>query len=248
MSKVKVLGLAAGALLLFGVQQIAGAATASAQDNPAEMSAATGGVDKATYSERRGQGRGNIYGSQGVIGHTGAVRHGYYGAAGHRTRYYAHRYYRPRYGAANGYYGASRYYPRYYAHRYYPARAAVADSYYGSTGYYPQYYSHRYYPTLPAVAESYFGSTSYYPQYYSHRYYPTRPVVADSYYGSTGYYPQYYSHRYYPAQPVGAAVASTDLFAPTNWRAGCVNGVVCTGGYYYRRGVPICRSWAACNY
>ncbi len=35
MSKVKVLGLAAGALLLFGVQQIAGAATAAAQDNPA---------------------------------------------------------------------------------------------------------------------------------------------------------------------------------------------------------------------
>ncbi len=222
MSTARVLGLAAAALLSLGVQQIAGAATASAQDNPAETSAATGGVDKAAYSERRAQGHGNIYGSQGVIGHTGAVRHGYYGAAGHRTRYYAHRYYRPRYGAANGYYGASRYYPRYYANRYYPARAAVADSYYGSTGYYPQYYSHRYYPTLPTVAESYFGSTSY--------------------------YPQSYSRRYYPAQPAGTAVASTDLFAPTNWRAGCVNGVVCTGGYSYRRGVPICRGWAACNY
>jgi len=238
MSKVRVLGLAAGALLLFGVQQIAGAATAAAQDNPAEMSAPTGAVDKAAYSERRGQGRGNIYGSQGVIGHSGsAVRHGYYGASGHRTHSYAHRYYRPRYGA--GYYGASGYNSRYYAHRYYPARAAVADSYFGSTGYYPQYYSHRYYPTRPAAADSYFGSTSYYPQYYSRRYYPARPAVADSYYGSTGYY---------PTQPVGAAVASTDPFAPTNWRAGCVNGVVCTGGYSYRRGVPICRGWAACNY
>ena len=151
MSKVRVLGLAAGALLLFGVQQIAGAATAAAQDNPAEMSAPTGAVDKAAYSERRGQGRGNIYGSQGVIGHSGAVRRGYYGASGHRTHSYAHRYYRPRYGAATGYYGAAGYNSRYYAHRYYPARAAVADSYFGSTGYYPQYYSHRYYPTRPAA-------------------------------------------------------------------------------------------------
>ena len=243
MSMVKVLGLAAGALLLLSVQQIAGSATAAAQDNPAEMSATTGGVDKATYHGR--EARGNIYGSQGVIGHTPLVRRGYYGASGHRYHNYAHRYYRSRFGA-NGYYGAAGYYPRHYAHRYYPSRAIVADSYYGSTGYYPQYYAHRYYPR-PAVANSYFGSTGYYPQYYSHRYYP-RPAAANSYFGSTGYYPQYYSHRYYPTQPVGAAVASTDLFAPTNWRAGCVNGLVCTGGYYYRRGVPICRGWAACNY
>jgi hypothetical protein len=249
MSKVRVLGLAAGALLLFGVQQIAGAATAAAQDNPAEVSAATDGVDKATYHERQGQGRGNIYGSQGVIGHTGAaVAHGYYSAAGRRPHYHAHRYYRPRFDAARGYYGAAGYNSRYYARRYYPTRAVVADSSYGSTGYYPQYYSHRYYPTRPAAADSLFGSTSYSPQYYSHRYYPARPAAVDGYSAASGYYPQYNSRRYYPTQPVGAAVASTDLFAPTNWRAGCVNGMVCTGGYSYHRGVPICRGWAACNY
>jgi hypothetical protein len=219
MSKRKVLGLAAGALLLLGVQQIAGAATAAAQGNPAELSAATGGVDKAAY-------RGNIYGSQGVIGHTDAPqrteapRRGYYGASRIRHHYYAHRSYRG-YAVSRRYYGAARY-PRFYANRYYQAR--------------------------PAVADSYFGSTSYYPQYYSHRYYPTRPAAADSYFGSTASYSQYYSNRYYPTQPVGAALASTDLFAPTNWRAGCVNGMVCTGGYSYHRGVPICRGWAACNY
>ncbi len=248
MSKVRVLGLAAGALLLFGVHHIAGAATAAAQDNPAEASAATGGIDKATYHERQGQARGNIYGSQGVIGHTPDARPGYYGASGHHPHNYAHRYDRSRFGAARGYYGAARYYPRHYAHRYYPARAAVADSYYGSTGYTPQYYSHRYYPTRPAVANSYFGLTSSWSQYYSQRNYAARAAVADPYYGSTSSYPQYYSHRYYPAQPGGTAVASTDLFAPTNWRAGCVNGRICTGGYSYYRRVPVCRSWAACNY
>ena len=248
MSKVRVLGLAAGALLLFGIQQIAGAATAAAEDNPAEMSAATGGIDKATYHERQGQGRGNIYGSQGVIGHTPVVRRGYYGASGHRPHNYAHRYYRSRFGAANGDYRAAGYNSRYYARRNYPTRAVVANSYYGSTGSYSQYYSRRYYPTRPAVANSFFGSTSYYPQYYSHRYYPTRPAAVDGYYAASGYYPQYDSRRYYPTQPVGAAVASTDLFAPTNWRASCVNGRVCTGGYSYNRGVPICRGWAACNY
>ena len=175
--------------------------------------------------------------------------HGYYGAAGRRPHYHAHRYYRPRFDAARGYYGAAGSNSRYYARRYYPTRAAVADPYYGSTGYYSQYYSRRYYPTRPAVADSLFGSTSYYPQYYSHRYYPTRPAAVDGYYAASGYYPQYDSRRYYPTQPVGAAVASTDLFAPTNWRASCVNGRVCTGGYSYNRGgVPICRGWAACNY
>ena len=117
MSKVRVLGLAAGALLLFGVQQIAGAAMAAAQDNPAEVSAATGGTGKA---------RGNIYGSQGIIGHTPVAHRGYYGASGHGPHNYAHRYYRPRFSAASGYYGAARYYPRHYARRYYPAGAAVA--------------------------------------------------------------------------------------------------------------------------
>ena len=188
MSKRKVLGLAAGALLLLGVQQIAGAATAAAQGNPAELSTATSGVDKAAY-------RGNIYGSQGVVGQADAPQRGYYGASRPRHHYHAHRSYRGRDAVSRGYYGAARY-PRFYAHRYYQAR----------------------------------------------------PAVADAYYGSTGYYSQYYAHRYYPTQPVGAAVASTDLFAPTNWSAGCVNGRICTGGYSYHRGVPICRSWAACNY
>ena len=239
MSKRKVLGLAAGALLLLGVQQIAGAATAAAQGNPAELSAATSGVDKAAY-------RGNIYGSQGVVGQADAPKRGYYGASRPRHHYHAHRSYRGRDAVSRGYYGAARY-PRFYAHRYYQARPAVADTY-GSTSYDPRYYSRRYYPTRPAVADAYYGSTGYYSQYYAHRYYPTRPAAVDGSYGASGYYPQYYSHRYYPTQPVGAAVASTDLFAPTNWSAGCVNGRICTGGYSYHRGVPICRSWAACNY
>jgi len=228
MSKRKVLELAAAALLAFGVQQISGAATAAAQETQAGSSDDQPSIAKAVYNERRpAEKRGNIYGAHGVIGHTDEARRGYYGAAGHRSHHYAHRYYRPRAFAGGGYYGAAGHYPRSYAHRYYPARPAVADGYYGSTSYYPQYYAHRYYPAA-------------------------QPVIADVYYGSTG--SQYYARRYYPARPGygdRAAVATTSplgsIFAPTNWSAACVNGRVCTSAYY-RGAVPICRSWAACNY
>jgi hypothetical protein len=221
MSKRKVLGLAAAALLAFGVQQIAGAAKAAAQEAQSGAPEAQASVSKAVYNERRPVDRhGNVYGAHGVIGHTNEARRGYYGAAGHRPHSYAHHYYRPR-AYAGGYYGAARYYPRTYAHRYYPARPVVGTEYYGSTGYYPQYYAHRYYP---------------------------RPVGADSYYSAEVYAPQYYGQRYYGT---GSAVAATSplgsIFAPTNWSAACVNGRVCTSAYY-RGGVPVCRSWAACNY
>ncbi len=202
MSKGKILGLAAAALLSIGVQQIAGAATAAAQDVPAETSAAPATVATAAY-------RGNIYGSHGVIGHiedpatsgeNGATPHRY-----HHRQHYGHRYYR------HHFYGARRYYPRFYAHRYYPR-------YYGAARYYPPYYGRRYYP---------------------------RPVAVSGYYGGAGYYPQYYSRGYYPGQPV---VATTNPLAPTNWGAACYGGRVCTGGYTYYRGVPVCSAWAACNY
>ncbi len=203
MSKRKVFGLAAAALLAFGIQQIAGAVRAAAEDSQAGASDAQPSVARAVYNEGRPSERhGNIYGSHGVVGQGPVARRGFYGAVGHRPHYYAHRYYRPRAFAGGGYYGARRYNPRYYAHRYYPAR----------------------------------------------------PVVAGGYYGATGYYPQYYAQSYNPAQPVygdGVAVATTSpfnsVFAPTNWSAACVNGRVCTRAYY-RRGVPMCRSWAACNY
>jgi hypothetical protein len=227
MSKRKALGLAAAALLAFGVQQISGAVTAAAQETRAESSDDQPSIARAAYNERRpAERRGNVYGAHGVIGHTNEGRRGYYGAAGHRSHNYAYapRYYRPRTYAGRGYYGAAGYYPRSYARRYYPARPVVADGYYGSTSYYPQYYSRHYYP---------------------------RPVVADGYSGSTSYFPQYYANRDYPVGSGygdGAAVASTSsIFTPTNWSAACVNGRVCTSSYY-RGGVPICRSWAACNY
>ena len=237
MSKAKVLGLAAGALLLLGVHQIAGAARAAAEENPAGTSADQTDVAKAAYYERHATGRrsGNIYGSQGVIAHAPVARRGYYGA-GVRPHHYAHRYYRSR-----GYYGATGYRPQYYAHRYYPSRPVAGDGYYGATGYYPQYYAHRYYPTRPVVSADSYGSAAYYPQYYSRRYYPARSVVAPGYSGAAGY-----------AVAPGAPVATTDplssVFAPTNWSSSCVNGRVCTGGYYYRGGIPMCRAWAACNY
>jgi Ni/Co efflux regulator RcnB len=225
MSKRKVLGLAAAALLAFGVQQISGAVTAAAQETRAESSDDQPSIAKAVYNERRAtERRGNVYGAHGVIGHTNEARRGYYGATGHRSHSYAPRYYRPRTYAGRGYYGAAGYYPRSYARRYYPARPVVSDGYYGSTSYYPQYYSRHYYPR-PVVADGYSGSTSYFPQYYANRDYPVRPGYGD-----------------------GAAVASTSsIFTPTNWSAACVNGRVCTSSYY-SGGVPICRSWAACNY
>jgi Ni/Co efflux regulator RcnB len=225
MSKRKVLELAAAALLAFGVQQVSGAATAAAQEPRAESSDDQPSIARAVYNERRPtERRGNVYGAHGVVGHTNEGRPGYYGAAGHRSHSYAHRYYRPRSFAGRGYYGAAGYYPRSYAHRYYPTRPVAADGYYGSTSYYPQYYSRRYYPR-PVVADGYNGSTSYFPQYYAQRDYPVRPGYGD-----------------------GAAVATTSsIFTPTNWSAACVNGRVCTSSYY-RGGVPICRSWAACNY
>ena len=226
MSKRKVFELAAAALLAFGVQQISGVVTAAAQGTRAESSDDQPSIAKAVYNERRPtEKRGNVYGAHGVVGHTNEAQRGYYGAAGHRSHNYAHRYYRPRAFAGRGYYGAAGYYPRSYAHRYYPTRPVVADGYYGSTSYDSQYYSRRYYPTRPVVADGYNGSTSYFPQYYANRDYPVRPGYGD-----------------------GAAVASTSsIFTPTNWSAACVNGRVCTSSYY-RGGVPICRSWAACNY
>ena len=225
MSKRKVLGLAAAALLAFGVQQISGAVTAAAQETRAESSDDQPSIAKAVYNERRPtERRGNVYGAHGVVGHTNEARRGYYGAAGHRSHNYAPRYYRSRTYAGRGYYGAAGYYPRSYTRRYYPARPVVADGYYGSTSYYPQYYSRHYYPR-PVVADGYSGSTSYFPQYYANRDYPVRPGYGD-----------------------GAAVGGTSsIFTPTNWSAACVNGRVCTSSYY-RGGVPICRSWAACNY
>jgi hypothetical protein len=231
MSSGKGLGLAAGALLLLS-GQIAGAAPAAAQENSAGTQAVQGGVDKAAYYERRTTARaGNIYGSHGVIGHTpGARRGGYYGAAVHGPRNYAHRYYRPRAFAASGYYGAAATYPRYYGRRYYAARPVVAPEYYGSTGDFSQYYARRYYSARADLAPQYYGSTGYFPQYGAQRYSPTYPVAA-----------------------TGAAAASYDPLSSffgtaTNWSAGCVNGRVCVGGYHYRGGVPICRNWAACNY
>ena len=211
MSKGKGLGWAAAALLLFGVYQAAGAATAAAQEIPGGMAAARAGLDKTASYERRAEHRGNVYGSHGVIGHT-EVKRGYYGAAARRP---AHRYYR------HGSYGRG-YHPGYYAHRYYPARPVVAGGYYGAGGYYSQYYAHRYYP---------------------------RPAPVDAYYGAAGYYPQYYGRGYYQTEPVGAAAPGSigSIFAPTNWSASCVNGRICTG-YSYYRGVPMCRTWAACNY
>ena len=225
MSKRKVFEVAAAALLAFGVQQISGAVTAAAQETRAESSDDQPSIAKAVYNERRStERRGNVYGAHGVVGHTNETQRGYYGAAGHRSRSYARRYYRPRAFAGRGYYGAAGYYPRSYAHRYYPTRPVVADGYYGSTSYDSQYYSHRYYPR-PVIADGFSGSTSYFPQYYANRDYPVRPGYGD-----------------------GAAVAgASSIFTPTNWSAACVNGRVCTNSYY-RGGVPICRSWAACNY
>ena len=227
MSSGKGLGLAAGALLLLS-SQIAGAAPAAAQENSAGTQAVQGGVDKAAYYERRTTARtGNIYGSHGIVGHTpGARRGGYYGAAVHGPRNYAHRYYRPRAFASGGYYGAAATYPRYYGRRYYAARPVVAPEYYGSTGDFSQYYARRYYSA--------------------------RADLAPQYYGSTGYFPQYGAQRYSPTYS-GAATASYDPLSSffgtaTNWSAGCVNGRACVGGYHYRGGVPICRNWAACNY
>ena len=108
MSKRKVLGLAAAALLAFGVQQISGAVTAAAQETRAESSDDQPSIAKAVYNERRpAERRGNVYGAHGVIGQTNEARRGYYGATGHRSHNYAPRYYRSRTYAGRGYYGAA---------------------------------------------------------------------------------------------------------------------------------------------
>ena len=149
MSKGRVLGLAAGALLLLGVQLIAGAATAAAEDNPAEISAATGGVDRATYHERQGQGRGNIYGSQVLSGIRTFCAADTMGRQVTVTTI-------PRIAITDPALAQ----PTEITARQVTALVTmrvrtlsdspvVADSYYGSTGSYSQYYSHRYYPTRP---------------------------------------------------------------------------------------------------
>ena len=228
MSNGKSLGLAAAALFLLGLQ-IAAPAPAAAQDDPAP--AAQPSTDRGTYYERRTTARtGNIYGSHGVIGHVAPRRGGYY-AARRAPRAYAHGSYRPR--SSRGYYAATRRYPQHYARRYYPAIPGAAPQYYGTTAYAPQYYARRSYPV------------------------PAQPLAAPAtpqYYGSTAYAPPYDARRSYPGYPAtGATVVTNDpvsslLGTATNWRAGCVNGRICTGGVYYRGSVPICRGWAACNY
>lgn len=223
----KGLGAAAGALLLLGIQIVA-PVPAAAQDNAA--GAAT--PDQPTYYERRTTPRtGNIYGAHGVIGHTRTPRRGYYAASRAPRSYVHHRSYRAQPRVAHGYYGATRRYPRYYA-RPYPASPAAAPGY-ASPGF-PQYYAQPYAaPALPGA-----------PQYQ----------------GQTVYAPQYYAPRSYPAAPAPYAAPATVVPAPstnplsslfgsaTNWSSACVNGRACVGGVYYRGGVPVCRTWAACNY
>lgn len=125
----------------------------------------------------------------------------------------------------------------YHRHRYYLSRHRwVAGG----------YYRRRYYPQR-------YGSVRHYHRPYI-RVYRAAPVPVRAY---TYYYPRYYGHRSYPPYPVTAPMAVTGAVAssnpltsvfgtPTDWNSRCVNGRVCTGGYY-RGGVPICRTWAACN-
>ena len=236
MGSGKSLGLAAAALFLLGIQ-MAAPAPAAAQDDPAAAPAAEPSTDRSTYYERRTTARtGNIYGSHGVIGHI-TPRHGGYYAARRAPRTYAHGSYR-RY-AGHGY-SAPRHYPRYYARHYYPARPLAAPQSYGSATYAPQYYAQRSYPVpaQPLAGSQYYGSATYAPQYYARRSYPVaaQPLAGSQYNGSTG-----------AAFAVNDPVSSL-LGTATNWRAGCVNGRICTGGTYYRGSVPICRGWTACNY
>ena len=136
-----------------GVQQIAGAATAAA-DQPERRRIQTD-VAKAACHERRATGRryrGNIYGSQGVVAHAPAPA-----AAGTTARpapaltITRIATYRGRDAVSRGYYGASaRYRPQYYAHRYYPARARPQPTdITAQQATTRRYYARRYYPTRP---------------------------------------------------------------------------------------------------
>ena len=177
MSKMKLLGLALGASLLFGLQQMAAAAPVTAPANR-EMKAAQSNVaEPAYYARRTTVRRGNIYGRNGVIGQTTVVRRGGYG----------HRYYGRGYG--HGYYGRSYYGRGYYGRPYYgPAAVATGAAVLG---------------TGAAVAAT--GPTVYY------------------------------------NDPISAMTGTSTV------GGSCVGGRVCTGGYYYRGGVRVCRNWAACN-
>ncbi len=217
MSMVKVLGLALGASLLFGLQQIAVASPTETSNGATETPAAQDDVVQATYSGRRtttgniygshgvvghsdaGVQHGNIYGSHGVVGRAAPVRRGYYGAARYRPHYYAHRYYAPRAVAAGGYYGAARYRP--YDQRYYAPRPLLSLGDYAATD--NRYYGQGYYPSSAVAGSEYYGAAGYRPYHSSHRYYP-RP---DPYYGTAGYSP--YAQGYYRARPAAPGYYGT---------------------------------------
>lgn len=184
MSVAKVLGLALGASLLFGLPQIAVASPTETSNGATETPAAQDNLVPATYSGRRTT--GNIYGSHGVIGHNDAVQHGPVGHASPVRRGY--------YGAARPRYHAHRYYGPHYARRYYSPRSVVAGGYYGAARYRP--YRQGYYAPLPLISLGDYAATDN--RYYGQGYYSSSAVAGSAYYGAAGYRPDYYSHRYYP--------------------------------------------------
>ena len=116
MSKQKFLGLAAGALLLFGVQQVAGAASAAAQDDPAETSAATGAVGEQGGLSRQRLWKPRCYRPDGIRSHGSSTARVLRRVTPSSSLFRAC-YYRPRYWIVPAPPG---YYPGNYAHRYYP--------------------------------------------------------------------------------------------------------------------------------
>ena len=125
MSKVKVLGLAAGALLLFGVQQIAGAATAAAEDNPAEIRPPRAASIMRPITTT-GAGAAISMEARVLSGIRAVARRGYYGASVTALTITRIAIIGPAM-AQPADITERRVTSRYYAHRYYPPAPIVAD-------------------------------------------------------------------------------------------------------------------------